>query len=281
MNNIRASIVLYHNKKDQLLRAIESFLNTSLDVKLYLVDNSSNDDLNVFSELDRRIEYIFNNANLGYGSAHNIAIKKSIEAGVPYHLVLNPDIYFEKGVLEELYEYMENNKDVGLVMPKVLYPDGSLQYLCKLLPTPFDLFGRRFFNFGPFKKYIEKRNNKYELRFTGYNTIMNVPYLSGCFMFFRTKALQDVGLFDERFFMYPEDIDITRRIHKKYKTIYYPSVSIIHDHGAESYKNIKMLKIHVVNMVKYFNKWGWYFDNERKHFNESVLNEHDYYKLEK
>jgi GT2 family glycosyltransferase len=55
---------------------------------------------------------------LGFGKAHNIALKKSIEENVPYHLVLNPDVYFEKGVLEELYKFMESNKDVGLVMPK-------------------------------------------------------------------------------------------------------------------------------------------------------------------
>jgi len=78
--------------------------------------------------------------------------------------------------------------------------------------------------------------------------------------------------------MYPEDIDITRRMHAKYKTIYYPDVSIIHDHGAESYKNIRMLRIHIVNMVKYFNKWGWYFDKERNLFNKRILNEYNYYK---
>ena len=73
---------------------------------------------------------------------------------------------------------MEKNPDVGLVMPKVLYPNGEIQYLCKLLPTPIDLFGRRFLNFGPFKNYIEKRNENCELRFTGYNKIMEIPYLS-------------------------------------------------------------------------------------------------------
>ncbi len=99
MKQINASIVLYHNKKEQLIKVINSFLNTSIKVKLYLVDNSSNDDLKELKNLDNRIEYIFNNANLGYGTAHNIAMRKSISDGVPYHLVLNPDIYFESGVL--------------------------------------------------------------------------------------------------------------------------------------------------------------------------------------
>jgi len=273
MRKINASIVLYHNKKQQLEQAISSFLNTNLEVNLYLIDNSNNDDLKELASIDKRIEYIFNNANLGYGKAHNIAMRKSIDENIAYHIVLNPDIYFDNGVLEELFEYMENNNDVGHIMPKVLYPDGELQYLTKLLPSPADLIFRRFL---PFEKWKEKKSFKYELRFSGYNQIANVPYLSGCFMFLRTKALENVGMFDERFFMYPEDIDLTRRIHKKYKTLYYPEVSIVHEHEKASFKSLKMMKIHMWNMIKYFNKWGWFFDSERKKFNEQILEELDY-----
>ena len=80
-----------------------------------------------------------------------------------------------------------------------------------------------------FKRFLpgrltRKRLRKFQLQFTGYDKPMNVPYLSGCFMFFRMSALQEIGLFDERFFMYPEDIDITRRIHERYKTIFYPKL---------------------------------------------------------
>ena len=172
---------------------------------------------------------------------------------------------------------MENNPDVGLVMPKVLYPDGTLQYLCKLLPTPLDLFGRRFLNFGPFRKIIEKRNEVYELRFTGYDKIMEVPYLSGCFMFIRTEVLKKVGLFDERFFMYLEDTDLSRRIHRVSKTIYYPEVSIYHEYGKGSYKNPKLLKYHLDSTFKYFNKHGWFFDKERDEINKKTLEKLGYF----
>jgi len=273
MIQINASIVLYHNDQEQLKNAIKSFLDTTLEVKLYLIDNSLNNSLKELNELDGRIEYIFNNANLGYGTAHNIAIKKSIEGSIPFHIVLNPDIYFNSEVIEKLYNYMTNNIDIGHIMPKVLYPDGEIQYLTKLVPSPFDLIFRRFI---PFKNWKEKKNFKYELRFAGYNKTANVPYLSGCFMFLRIKALEDVGMFDERFFMYPEDIDLTRRIHAKYKTIYYPEVSIVHEHEKASFKSFKMMKIHMWNMIKYFNKWGWFFDDERKKFNEQILKELDY-----
>ncbi len=268
MIKLNASIVLYKTNREQLTKAISSFLATRLQVKLYLIDNSPTDALRDFSDFDSRITYIYNNANLGYGAAHNIALRKSIEENVPYHLVLNPDIYFGSGVLETLYEYMEQHHDVGNVMPRVVYPNGEIQYLCKLLPTPADLFIRRFI---PFEKIKEKMNERFELRWTGYDKEMNVPFLSGCFMFLRTSSLKDVGLFDERYFMYGEDTDLNRRIHKRYKTMYYPAVTIVHDHGKESYKSLKMLLIHMKNIIKYFNKWGWFFDVERKNINKEFL----------
>jgi GT2 family glycosyltransferase len=268
MIQINASIVLYHNKKEQLIKAINSFLNTDLNVKLYLIDNSSNDNLKELAKLDNRIEYIFNNSNLGYGAGHNIAMRKSIKNGVSYHLVLNPDVYFENGVVEKLLEYMENHKDVGNILPQVLYPDGEIQYLCKLLPTPTDLILRRFI---PFKNWKEKRNESYELRFTGYAKIMNVPSLSGCFMFLRTSILKEIGLFDEKIFMYLEDVDLNRRIHSKYKTIFYPKVEIVHEYGKESYVNKKLLKYHIQSAIYYFNKWGWIFDKERDEINQKFL----------
>ncbi len=276
MTQLNISVVLYKNPIMQLEKAIKSALNTDLNVRLYLIDNSPTDFLKDLSKFDSRIIYIFNNTNLGFGKAHNIAIRKSLEENVPYHLVMNPDVYFEKGTLEALYRYMEENKDVGLVMPKVLYPDGSIQYLCKLLPTPIDLLGRRFLSFGPFKKFMKKRNYVYELRFTGYDIIMEVPYLSGCFMFLRAEVLKVVEVFDERFFMYLEDTDLSRRIYRVAKTVYYPHVYIYHEYGKGSYKNLRLLKIHIESAIKYFNKWGWFNDPERDRINKEVLDKLGY-----
>lgn len=258
------SIVVY---KKILDKSIQSALVSGLADKLCIIDNSPTDELKKYIMEDVRTEYIFNPSNTGFGAAHNIAIKKSIKNGTKYHLILNPDIYFEEGVIEELYNFMEYNLDVGLVMPRVLYPDGSVQYLCKLLPSPLDLIRRRFLP----EKMFSKRDSFYELRFTGYNKIMDVPYLSGCFMFIRTEALKLVGLFDERFFMYLEDVDLSRRIHKHYRTVYYPNVSVIHEYEKGSYKNSKLLRYHLSSAVRYFNKWGCFFDKERRDINKEVL----------
>ena len=168
---------------------------------------------------------------------------------------------------QKMVDYMENHPEVGLLSPKVFYPNGEVQYLCKMLPSPIDLIGRRFLP----QSWTQKRNERFELRQTGYDKEMNIPYLSGCFMLLRTEALKKVGLFDERFFMYPEDIDLTRRIHKEYKTIFYPEAKVIHNHKKASYKSRRYLWIHIVNMCRYFNKWGWLFDKERRLMNRLTL----------
>lgn len=261
---LNTSIVLYNHSFSEISPLIEILRKSDLVSEIFLLDNSPIPTAD-FQHL--KVTYIFTEKNLGYGAAHNIAIKKSIEQNIPYHLVVNPDISFHSEILVEIEQFMNINSSIGHLMPKVLYPDGEIQYLCKLIPTPFDLIFRRFLP----RSWTEKRTERFELRSSGYNRIMDVPYLSGCFMFLRTEALKKVGLFDERFFMYPEDIDLTRRIHRNYRTVFYPEVSIIHHHAQSSYLNLKMLFIHTFNMIKYFNKWGWVFDNERREVNEETF----------
>ena len=207
---------------------------------------------------------------MGYGAAHNIAIRQSVYDNIPFHLVINPDIILDVTQLDCMYYFISTNPQVGSLMPKVTYPNGELQYLCKLLPTPLDVFGRRFLPMA----WIKKRNYRYQMQASGYERIMNVPYLSGCFMLLRTEAVLRARLFDERFFMYPEDMDLTRRIHRDYLTVYFPHATIIHNHEKASYKSLKMLWIHMVNMCRYFNKWGWFRDPERTLFNQTAAKEY-------
>jgi len=261
---INISIVLYKHSWSQTGNLIRSLLQVKNLNTLYLIDNSPTAN-NEF--IDKGAQYIFTGSNRGYGAGHNIALRKTIRQNVPYHLVINPDVELKPEILDELLNYMEANPQTGQLMPKIVYPDGSLQYLCKLLPTPLDLFGRRFLP----ESWTQKRMERFEMRKTEYCQVMEVPYLSGCFMLLRTSALKEAGLFDERFFMYPEDIDLTRRMHKRFKTIFYPGVSIIHHHEKGSYSSKKMLFIHIINLSRYFNKWGWFFDPERKQINQRII----------
>lgn len=263
---ICASIVTFHTPMNELSHLLNCILKSRIDV-IYVVDNSSNDGLRELKRLSNRIRYIYSD-NLGFGHGHNIAIWKSIAANADYHIVINPDVYWDEEVIEELQMFMDKHRDCGLVMPKVLYPNGELQYLCKLLPTPMDLFGRRFL---PFKSIQQKRDARFELHSSGYNKTMEVPSLSGCFMFMRVEVLKKIGMFDERFFMYAEDLDLCRRIGEVAKTMYYPAVSIFHAYEKGSYKNKKLLKYHICSVVKYFNKWGWMWDRKRKKINKECL----------
>lgn len=268
---LTSSVVLYKTRAVQLSALIDCVKKSGIMDKIYFVDNSLDESLRALCEAVEKSEYIFNGKNIGYGAAHNIAIKKAIQAGSEYHIVLNPDIKFVPDVLPKLVEFMDGNSDAVYVLPKVVYPNGELQYLCKLLPTPFDLIFRRFM---PKTKLVQKMNDRYTLKMSGYDKIMNPPCLSGCFMFMRTSALEKNNIFfDDRYFMYCEDFDLIRRLHRVGKTLFYPDVTIIHDHAKESYKNKKMLFEHIKSAIKYFNKFGWFFDKERRDMNEKVLGE--------
>ena len=272
---ITSCIVLYNNEKQILKNAIDSFLNTNNVNALFLIDNSPNDDLKNIS-FDVRVKYFHNTSNLGFGASHNIAIKKAKELGSKYHLVLNPDVYFDKNVIPDLVNYMDINEDIGNIMPKVLYPNGEIQFLCKLLPTPLDWIGRRF---NPFKNLVSKRNEIFELKFTGYNKIMDVPYLSGCFMFLRLSTLEKIGLFDEKIFMYGEETDLCRRIIiAGFRTVFYPDVTIYHHFEKGSHKSWRLTKIGIQSAIYYFNKWGWFFDKKRIEINNNTLKKLDYKK---
>ena len=264
--DLTVSIVLYKTDPHELEQAVRCCKGASLRVEVIVVDNSPEDGA---GSLCRTLgaKYIHTGKNIGFGAAHNIGIANCFSS--KYHLVLNPDVQFEGDVLEKLLQFLELNKSVGLVMPRVVYPDGSLQKLCKRLPTPFDIFAKRVFS-GLLKQMFHKRLSVFELCDMDMTKVLSVPYLSGCFMLMRRDALQYVGLFDERFFMYFEDLDLTRRIHERYQTIYYPGATIIHRHDKGSYKSTKLLFCGIHSAVQYFNKWGWLWDRQRDLVNSKI-----------
>lgn len=271
--SLTASVVLFNTPRKQIDALFKSVADSHCVETLYVIDNSLNDKWRIlekeYAGCGSNIRYI-HNANLGYGASHNLAMHEAIESGAEYHVVLNPDIYFGEEVLPALVQFMNEKLDAGYVLPKVTYSNGEIQYLCKLLPTPSDLIFRRFLP----KSWGVKRNDRYCLKASGYDKVMNPPCLSGCFMFMRLKTLQENAIFfDDGYFMYCEDFDLIRRLHRVAKTLYYPGVTIVHDHARESYKNKKMLLCHIKSAVRYFNKFGWLFDRERREMNKKVLRE--------
>lgn len=268
-----ASVVLYNTGLNDLTNLVSSFELCKNLHKIYFVDNSPTAEL---SEMLRKLaknldfEYIHLKENPGFGAAHNVALRKSLSEGLNYHAIVNPDISFSDDIIDPMVDFMDQNPDVGMMMPQILNEDGSIQNLPKLLPSPLSVFMRKF------KKpssYYEKFINNYELRFVKKDLIYNAPILSGCFTLLRMSAVKEVGMYDDKFFMYFEDWDLSRRMHQKYQTVYFPKVSIIHGYESGANKNKRLFKIFVNSAITYFNKWGWIFDSGRKKINKEALSQ--------
>jgi GT2 family glycosyltransferase len=262
MPNISISIIAYNTDKILIRNAIESCVNSLFKVDIYLVDNSLNEKYSYFKN-DKRVIYL-KTENKGFGAGHNFAIKKmDLLKRYNYHLVLNPDISFEKHVIRNLFEYMEKYNDVGVIMPRILNTDKSLQFARRLLPSFLNVILKRSF-------LKLSRYTNYEMHNIEPKTPVEIIGLCGCFLFFRTKALKSVGLFDENYFMYFEDYDLCRRISIKYKTIYYPNCEVIHKGNHEHKRNIKLFFVGLISAIKYFYKWGL-IDKKRKELNAITL----------
>jgi GT2 family glycosyltransferase len=249
-----ASIILYKNPPEMIENVISSFLDTRLNVKLYIIDNSPAP-LSISVE-NRPAFYHYAGQNLGYGKGHNWSIQRCEPS--KYFLILNPDVVISKGVIEELSQYLDRNPEVGMVCPMVLNKDHTLQYLNKRQPNLVYLFLRRFYVYKIAIDVLKRRLDHYEMKDVGYQEIHEVPFMTGAFMFCRMDVLKKVGGFDPRFFMYFEDADLSRKFQDEgYKTVYYPYVNITHLWQRESQKRLAMAFVFTVSGIKYFHKWGW------------------------
>jgi GT2 family glycosyltransferase len=267
MLDLNISIVLFHTDEQEVRNVLNLINHSPLSKKVYLIDNSTNDSLKVLARIPN-VVYIFNNKNLGYGSGHNIAINYGNNAA-KYHLIINTDIEFDPDILMRAFDFMERNLQIGMLSPKILNSRGELQHFCRKLPNPFDLFARRFIP-GFLKSLFKSSLDEYLLIDKDYSKPMNIPNLPGCFMFIRAALLKEVGGFDENFFLYVEDIDLTRRLFELSVTLYYPSIVIKHHLARGSYKFSKLVWFHIKSAIYYFNKWGWFFDNARNSINNDL-----------
>ncbi len=236
-------------------------------LRLVIVDNRSDSELGEWAQKES-VEYIDPGLNLGFGAAHNRVLRQS-KGQFDFHLVLNPDVRFAPEVLPGLVDRWKELETPGVVAPLIRYPDGSIQYLCKRLPHPVDLFARRFLP-GFLKPMFRAGFEAYEFRRADYLKPMQVPVLSGCFMLFDNPLLEALGGFDERFFLYLEDVDFCRRASQIARNHHHPEFEIVHDYGKDSYRSFRSLRLHVQSAIRYFDKWSWWFDSERDALNKSA-----------
>lgn len=250
---ITASIVIYKEDFFELQKAVNSVLKNEYVQKLYLIDNSPTNRIEN-NLLKKGIEYIFVGENIGFGAAHNLILEK-IKNVSDYHLILNPDASFNPKVLNELVHKLEENKELTMIAPKVLFPDGKLQNSCRRYPKLNELFFRRF----PMLKSLSKQIvEKGIYANENLEEPLYADYLTGCFHLYKTEDLLQIGGFDERYFLYMEDVDICKKIDEiGKKKLYYPLVHIQHVLKQKSAKNLKLFIRHVISMIKYYKKWGF------------------------
>lgn len=251
--DITASIVLYNENLKELTKTVDCFLSIPLKSKLFLIDNTPQ---MLFKDVFKHdeIEYFGVGKNIGFGAGHNVIIEKISDIS-KFHLILNPDVTFKAEVISSLISELEENTEVSMIAPKVLFPNGQHQYSCRRYPSISELTARRF----TFLKPLFKSTTfKGEYRDKDLETSFFAEYITGCFHLYRTQDFVNLNGFDERYFLYMEDVDICKKIDDLgKKKLYYPKEEIIHVLKQGSSKNIKLFFRHTSSAIKYFFKWGF------------------------
>ena len=245
-------IIVNYNSTDYLLKCLSSIydaLDKNISATVYVFDNASNDNIEILHKAFPHVNLSKNKKNIGFAKAVNHAISKT---NAPNILLLNPDTIVDKNFFKSMLAFMEQNSDVGIAGPKIYESDGTLQGSARSFPTLLTaLFGRNSFmtKFFPDNRWTQK--NILNSTANGDSPI-KVDWISGACMMVRRKAVEDVGLMDEKFFMYWEDADWCRRmVHKAWKVVYYPGASIVHFSGKSSDRNL-------IQSVVAFHKSAYY-----------------------
>lgn len=249
---LTASIVLYEEDLKVLSKTIHSFLSINASKKLFLIDNTSESKFkNCFD--NQEIIYIENKKNIGFGSGHNKVLSR-IPNFSHYHLILNPDVFFTSNTILTLINELKEDSSLAMIAPKVTFLDGTHQFSCRRYPKVLELIGRRSTLLKPLLKDILDMG---EYKDKNLNEPFYCEYLTGCFQLYKTIDFVAINGFDERYFLYMEDVDICRKIDLLGKNkLYYPKVSIHHILKQGSLKKINLFIRHTSSAIKYFLKWG-------------------------
>ena len=226
-------VIVNYNSTDQLLAALESVYRVmGPQTKVYVEDNASSDRPDRIKESFPQVDISLNADNLGFAKGVNRALAKGSS---PYVMLMNPDTVLTDEASHGIWEYMEQNPQVGVLGPCILDPDGAVQGSARSFHNLMTvLAGRK----GPLTRLFPNscfsRRDVPSLATDGV-TPMEVDWVSGACLVARRKAVAQVGGLDERFFMYFEDTDWCRRMGQAgWKTIYFPQAKVVHQVGASS-----------------------------------------------
>lgn len=244
------------NQRHHLKRLLPSLLSATQLVRaeILLVDNRSTDDTSEFVRQNFPEVQIVSNPNMaGYGENHNLNLQR---AQGRYFIIMNSDMTVEPGSLVFLRDYLDNYPDVGIASPKILNEDGTIQDLNRRHPTLLDLFLRRFSKKFSWKIF-QQRLDHYEMRNEINDDTCDIEVVSGSFMFCRTDLLRSLGGFDTRYFMYFEDVDLSRRVQRTHRTVHCSQVSVTHFWQRSSHRKRIYTYYFIESAFRYFNQWGY------------------------
>ncbi len=260
---MKLSLVVLNYKNKNLvkyfLKKVVTF-NFAFEWEIIVVDNASGDGLEKMLRQDYPVvKFIQSPKNLGMGGGNNLGIQQSRGE---YILIVNPDVTLNQAAIEELVSFLDQHASAGIAAPKILNPDGSHQFSCYRWPKFSTFLYRRTFlgNTRAGRKHLYK----YTYKDTDLSQPQTVDWvLGGCFIVKKT-ALKQVGLFDQRFFLFLEDTDLCRRMWQAgWQVWYLPQAQVIHlphrlSSGQGNLKDFfsRLSWIHLSSWLKYFLKWG-------------------------
>lgn len=250
-------IIINYNTKQFIRKCLDSLLPSglnNLNSEIIVIDNYSSDvSADSIIRDFPKIKFIFNTMNLGFSRACNQGIR---EAKGRYIFILNPDTELSGGSLEVMVRFMDEHPGCGIAGPKLLTKDGKTEFSCRSFPTYSTAFFNRYSlltRMFPRSKYADR----YLLASQLHNSIQEIDWVSGAAMVIRRDCLNQIGKFDESFFMYCEDIDICQRAKLKgWKVFYYPHLMFTHFIGG-SIRNISHLTViwHHQSIWHYYKKY--------------------------
>lgn len=249
LSNVSIGVVTY-NSRAVISELLDSIIqNTHLvPYKIYVVDNHSS---------DGTVEYIKhhytnvmvialpNNGGFGYGHNQLLGVINS-----DYHVIINPDIVLKSDAISDLAEYLDTHPDVVMITPRIENADGSEQSLPKRKPTLKYLISGRLKG-----ERFRRLRDEYTMKGNLNQVPFDIEFSTGCFSMIRTDIFKKVHGFDERYFMYMEDADLTLQVRQFGRVVFDPSESVVHKWERASAKHLKFLLTHIESMLKFFWKW--------------------------
>lgn len=267
--SLSIAVVLYHNTEVQLCRfrdallAAVSTLRQALPVaraSLTVVDNAAAEGSVVMQRVFVRMAGIDSvrclqpDQNLGYGRAHNLCL----QVDSTFHLILNPDVYLAPDALLHGVRFLQDNAGVGLVSPYGESDRGEPLFLCKHFPSVLDFVLRGFAPAGV-RRWFDTRLSHYEMRdaYLGQVPVTGIDIASGCCMLLRTPLWRALRGFNEAYFLYFEDFDLSVRLREQATIAFLPSMRIVHDGGQAARKGWHHIRLFAASGFRFFSTHGW------------------------